>query len=202
VAVGSSTSSSFPEPAPFAVRRFSVEEYRRLGDAGVLTDEDRVELLEGVITPKMIHNPPHDAAIMLIEEALRPLLPSGWMIRIQSSITTSDSEPEPDLAVVRGTARDYSRRHPAAADVGLVVEVADTSLLRDRNKTRLYARAGVPTYWIVNLADSQIEVHWQPSGPCDSPEFQQTAVYRRGDHVTLTLSVASASKILVDELLP
>lgn len=173
-----------------------------MGEAGVLTEDDRVELLEGVITPKMVHNPPHDGVIMQLEERLRPLLPPGWAIRLQSSLTTSDSEPEPDLAIVRGGARDYFQRHPGPADVGLVVEVADSSLMRDRKKARLYSRAGLVIYWIVNLVDGQIEVNSQPTGPVDAPEYRQTAVHRRGDLIPFVVEEVPVGTLLVDDLLP
>jgi Uma2 family endonuclease len=202
VSVGSPLSPMMPEPAPFEPRRFTVDEYHRLGEVGVLTEDDRVELLEGVITPKMVHNPPHDAAITLLDEAIRSCLPSGWTIRIQSSMTMADSEPEPDMIVVRGKARDYARQHPVAADVGLVVEVAETSLVRDRHKARLYARAGVLVYWIVNLVDGQVEVHLQPTGPVEAPAYQETAVYGRGDSVPLTIAATVIGKLPVDDLLP
>jgi Uma2 family endonuclease len=78
-------------------------------------------------------------------------MPLGWRVRVQLAITTSDSEPEPDLAVVCGSIRDHARRHPAPHEIVLVIEVAASSLTVDRAKARLYARAGIPAYWIVNL---------------------------------------------------
>lgn len=202
MSVGSPPAWPLPEPIPFAPRRFTVEEYRRLGETGVLSEDDRVELLEGVITPKMMHNPPHDGTIMRIDEAIRASLPAGWTIRIQSSLTTPDSEPEPDVAIVRGRPIDYLRRHPTASDTGLVIEVADASLLRDRNKARLYTRAGVSTYWIVNLLDEQVEVLSAPSGPCDNPSYKRTEILRRGEHVPLTLAGQMVATILADDMLP
>src|SRR5579862_9140639 len=83
---------------PFPVRPFTVDEYHRMIDADVLDEGDAVELLEGWIVPKMPRNPPHDATIGLADDALRIRLPAGWHVRLQSAITTSDSEPEPDLA--------------------------------------------------------------------------------------------------------
>lgn len=157
---------------------------------------------KGVITPKMTDNPLHDAALTLVEEVFWPLLPKGRFMRLQCSMTTIDSEPEPDVCIVRGSARDYARRHPTAADIEFVVEISESSLRRDRQKARLYARASVPVYWIVNLIDAQIEVHWQPRGPANQPVYQQKAVYRRGDRVPFTLPDMTTQELFVDELLP
>ena len=151
------------EPPPVPVRRFSVDEYHRLIRDGYFDDRERIELLEGWIVPKMTKNPAHDVAIDLGQEVLRGVVPGGWRVRGQSAVTTKDSEPEPDLAVVRGQVRDYRDRHPGPGDMALVVEVADSSLSRDRGlKLRIYAKAGVPVYWIVNLVDGLVEVYTEP----------------------------------------
>ncbi len=178
------------EPSPFPVRTFSVEEYHRLGELGILTDDDAVELLAGWIVPKMIHNPPHDAAVELAHEALRALLPDGWRIRVQSAITTDDSEPEPDLAIVRGSIREHTARHPSPNEIAVVVEVADSSLQRDRLKTLIYARAGIPAYWIINLVEAQLEIHTQPS----------TANSAYAQRVVLTGTQAASVDIGQDEI--
>ena len=81
----------------------AVEEYQRLVEAGILTESDRVELLEGWIVPKLTRKPPHDCAIELVAAALQALLPPGWRLRIQSAVETADSQPEPDVAVVYGS---------------------------------------------------------------------------------------------------
>ena len=94
--------------APFPVRRFSTHEYQLLGESGVLSVEDRVELLEGWIVPKMNHNPSHDLALMLVEEKIRSCVLSNMLIRVQMPISTIDSEPEPDLAIVLGPIRRYA----------------------------------------------------------------------------------------------
>src|SRR5207302_6596254 len=127
-----------------SIARFSVAKYQRMIEAGIFTSEDKVELLENYVVLKMPRNPPHDGTVQLVTEALGPAVPKGWRLRVQLTVVLSDSQPEPDGAVVRGDARAYLARHPAAADVGLIVEVADSSLLRDqRDKTRIYARARI-----------------------------------------------------------
>jgi Uma2 family endonuclease len=191
-----------PAIPPFPVHRFSVQEYHELGRHGVLTADDRVELLEGWIVAKMTINPPHGAAIGLCEQALRAVLPAGWYSRIQLPITLSDSEPEPDLAVVTGGPRDYARRHPGPDEAGLVIEVADTSLQRDREKCRIYARAGISTYWIVNLLDQCVEVHTQPSGASRMPRYQRHEVVRLGAMVPLFLGGTEIARLAVSNLMP
>ena len=123
MSITSRPSDHDPDPA-FPIRRFTVDEYHRMGESGVIDENDRVELLDGLIVPKMIHNPAHDATLELVDETLRRLLAAAWRVRIQSAISTADSEPEPDLIVVRGAIRDRAVRHPVPADIALVVEIA------------------------------------------------------------------------------
>jgi Uma2 family endonuclease len=170
---------------------------------GILTENESVELLEGLIVPKMPRNPPHDAAVELADDLIRPRLPPGWRIRIQSAITTADSEPEPDLTVVRGEARTRLAQHPGPQDVGLAVEVADSSLAWDRlEKGRLYARASIVCYWIINLVERQIEVYTDPSGPDPQPHYRQRHDYRATDSVPLVIDGQELVRILVSEFLP
>jgi Uma2 family endonuclease len=122
---------------------------------------------------------------------------------VQCAITLGDSEPEPDGAVVRGDARTYLTRYPGPGDVGLVIEVADSTLAADRiDKGRIYARAGIVCYWIVNLVDRQIEVYTSPSGPTAAPAFAQQADYHVGDAVPLVLDGTTVVSIPVQDLLP
>ena len=144
-------------PPPYPVHRFTVAEYEQLAHSGILTEDSNVELLQGWIVPKMPKHPPHDSAIDVVQYLLLSLLPAGWFIRVQNSVVTADSIPEPDLAVVRGKPGDYKHEHPRGANVGLIVEVADSTVQRDRTKAAVYAQAGIPHYWIVNLDDRQIE---------------------------------------------
>lgn len=149
-------------PPPFAVRRFSVEEYHQLIDAGILKDGDPYELLDGWITPQMTKNPPHEVCLRLLHNVLGLQMPTGWMYDSQLAITLSNSEPEPDGMVVKGSPRDYTTRHPRARDLALVIEVAEASLAVDRKKAELYARDGIPRYWLINLIDEVVEEHSDP----------------------------------------
>lgn len=148
-----------------AVHRFTVEEYQRLGEAGILTKDDRVELLDGRILNMSPIGTTHFCIVSHITNLIAALLPAGWHVRTQGPITLSSSEPEPDLAIVRGELFDYLNRHPAAADIALLIEVADSSLPLDRGlKASIYAADAIPLYWIVDLVGRRVEVLRDP-GP-------------------------------------
>jgi Uma2 family endonuclease len=142
-------------------RRFSKAEYYRLGELGFFRSQ-RVELIEGrvlVLGPK---GPPHCYTVSVLQEVLRNLFGPNHHVRPQFPLDLGPTtEPEPDLAVVAGTARQYLLAHPTTAL--LIVEVSDSTLAYDRrHKGGLYARAGVPDYWIVNLRARQVEVYRAP----------------------------------------
>jgi len=147
-----------------SIRRFTREEYEHMIEAGVLGPDDRCELLEGEIVDKMPQSSRHFTIISLTENALRAAYREAhYALRVQGPMALGDeSAPEPDVAVVRGTPRDYVDAHPTTAL--LVVEVSDTSFADDRTrKKRVYARAGVTEYWIVNLAEAALEVYRAPN---------------------------------------
>lgn len=172
-------------------------------EVGILTPEDKVELLENYVVLKMPRNPPHDGTIQLIGKRLSRLLPAGWELRSQLTVVLPDSQPEPDFAVARGDERTYLARHLGPADVGLIIEVANSSLLRDqRDKTRIYARAGIPVYWIVNLVDRRVEAYARPTGPVAVPAYQSVQAYQPGDAVPLTLDGVTVADIPAADLLP
>ena len=169
----------------------------------MLGENDRVELLEGWIVPKMTHNPLHDGVIQIVNNQITRILPAKWTIRIQSAITTADSEPEPDIAIVRGDERAYLARHPRPQDIALLIEVAESSLNDDRDiKARLYARAGVAVYWIVNLIDFQIEVLSDPTGPGNAPAYHNRHVFRGDELVPVVIDGRDIAEIPAKDLLP
>jgi Uma2 family endonuclease len=185
------------------LRRFSVDEYHEMFRTGLLTEEDRVELLEGWIVRKMTRNPPHDTAIALAMRLLTVNTPAGWHCRVQLALAADLSDPEPDLCIVRGSERDYSQRHPRPRDTALVVEVADTSLDTDRTiKWLLYARIGIPAYWIVNIPEQQIEVYTEATGIDPNPEYRHRHDYGLDDLVPLMIEGRQVARIAVRDLLP
>ncbi len=188
---------------PMPVCRLTVHQYHRMIATGIIREDDRVELLKGWIVPKMGHNPPHSLAVNVGQAALRAALPGGWFVLVQLPITTGDSEPEPDLAVVRGGPRDYASRHPGPEDIGLLVEDADTSLDYDRHfKGPLYASASISSYWIVNLIQRRVEVYTDPSGPAENPGYRHRQDYGENESVPLVLDGVEAARIAVRDLLP
>lgn len=185
-----------------ACRRFTVDEYHRMIETGILNDEDKVELLEGYVVEKMPRNPPHDVVIQRLNKRLTRLNLVGWEVRVQSAITLPDSEPEPDLAVARGDDHTFANRHPSPAELGALIEVADATLARDRqDKGRIYARSQVAVYWIVNLVESQIEVYTNPSGSGAAATYGTRTDFRAGDSVPLVLDGLEMARIAVNDIL-
>ncbi|MCA9223713.1 MAG: Uma2 family endonuclease [Planctomycetales bacterium] len=189
-----------PIVPPEILRRFSVAEYHAMIEHGILHDE-RVELLRGWLTQPMNRGPAHSTATKLIERSLERVLSEDWLVRVQEPITLTDSEPEPDIAIVLGNIRSFSQTHPQAADVALVVEVAQTSIAQDRGlKLSIYAGAGIPQYWIMNLPERSIEVYSQvdPTGL----RYQQRRDFRAGELLPLILRNAVIAELDVAGLLP
>lgn len=190
------------ETPQFPVWRFSVDEYHRLGEFGVLTEDDRVELIEGLVVPKMNRSPLHDVSLSMLGKLVAHVLPPKWDTRIQMAITTADSEPEPDIAIVLAPLSRYLDHHPYPADVALVVEVAETSLARDRRKARMYARAGIPQYWIVNLRDDRVEVHTLPQASAAEPFYASVVALGVNETCALLLPEGASLAIPIRDFLP
>jgi Uma2 family endonuclease len=185
------------------MRTFTVEEYHWLIAQDFFAQDERFELLDGLIVNKMARDPIHDASLAASRRVLDARLPTGWHVRVQSAVTTGSSEPEPDLAIVRGTEFDYVSRHPGAADAELLVEVANSSLSSDRDwKGPIYARAGFPVYWIINLVHMRVEVYTDPSGPDPAPTYRRRRDFSIGASILLTIANAAVAPIAVADLLP
>jgi Uma2 family endonuclease len=200
----SAVSSTPPAPSPEPVFRLSVPQYHAMIDAGVLSDDDPVELLEGILVFKMPKKPAHRLALRKLIKAIEKLIPDGYFVLAQEPITLSTSEPEPDAAVVRGKDDDYAARHPAGGDVALVVEVADTTVARDRTiKLRAFATANIPVYWIVNLIDRKVECYSSPDPSSQPhPQYRSRMVFTESQAMEVLLDGARLGTIHVLDLLP
>lgn len=187
----------------FPIQKISVARYHQMIERGVYSEDDKVELIEGYIVPKMSQKPPHGGTVQNVEKKILRRLPTGWTTRSQAPITLPDSEPEPDVVAAKGDEAAYFTRHPKAADIGLLIEVSESTLKSDRGeKKRVYARAGIPVYWIVNLADHLIEVYTQPSGPTESPDYAFRQDFARDDTIPLVLDGVVVASLPVSDLLP
>lgn len=184
------------------VWRFTVEQYHQMIDCGVLAEDAPVELLSGCLIQKMTKNPPHRLCTRLVREALDAIVPNGWYVETQEPITLSDSEPEPDLAIIQGNPRDYPDRHPNATEVALIIEVADSTLERDRTiKQTIYAAAGIPEYWIVNVRDRQIEIYRSPFQNNENYRYQKRLIVTQGT-IEVILNDQPIGSILVNDCFP
>ncbi len=178
----------------------TVAEYHRLGEEGVLGED--VELLEGLVVKKMPKNPRHVTVVNRLRRLLEAMLKGKWEVRSQDPVTFSASEPEPDIVVVRGVEEDYANRHPGPNDVGLLVEVSDSTLHRDRGvKKRIYAKACIPAYWIVNLVHNQIEVYTQPNDQGENPDFAGREIHGAAAQIPVILDGARVGTLAVNEIL-
>ena len=150
---------------PLTRRRFTVDEYYRMAEVGILGASERVELIDGEIVEMAAIGPRHAFTVDLIMQQFFAIFGNAVHIRVQNPVHLDvHSEPEPDVAMLLPRGSHYATHHPTPADVLLVVEVADSSLETDRRvKLPLYARAGIPEAWLVDLVQDEVLVHRDPS---------------------------------------
>ncbi len=181
---------------PLTRHKFTVDEYHRMGEAGIFGENDRVELLHGEVVVMTPIGPPHAGTVRRLNRAFRPLEPQA-LLSIQSPIRFEDSEPEPDFALLTSREDLYDHRHPGPGDVHLVVEVADTSLGKDRGvKADLYAAGGIPEYWLLDLGANRIEVRRDP----EEGGYRTLRTAERGE--ALTPLAFPDFEVRVEALLP
>jgi len=189
---------SAPTTPGAADGRYTAQEYLRLVDEGVLGPDDRVELLEGVVVAMAAQSSPHASSVARTTRALILAVGDRAVVRTQLTFLAGPhSVPEPDIAVAPGSYDDYDRAHPRAAL--LIVEVADTSLAQDRlTKSGIYAAAGIPEYWIVDIRGQRVEVHRDPVA--SERRYATRTFARRDDRIEL--AALAGAVVAVAELLP
>ena len=177
--------------------RLTADEYERIWDK---LDDSRVELIDGYVVAKMPKSPEHSWTTESLRKALRSRLPPGWTWHKEDPVRMpAYDEPEPDIAIIRGSNADYKHRHPEPTDVALLVEVSHTTLSIDRGiKLSVYARERIPVYWIVNLVDRQVEVYTNP-GPSGYATRQD---FKPGQQVPVVIAGQPCAPIPVDAILP
>jgi Uma2 family endonuclease len=187
-------------PAPYL---FTVEQYHGMIAAGILTTDDRAELLDGRVVAMSPKGVGHRFVTEQLAALLRAALPQGWVVQSQNPITFSRSEPEPDLAVIRGSYRDYLEGHPGPADVAVVIEVADSSLHVDTTlKAALYARAGIVEYWVVNLPQQRVERFSRPVLQGATAAYSNHEAFAKSTKLPLTVEGRTIAELPVASFLP
>lgn len=178
-------------------RLFTADEYHRMAEAGVLRDDDRVELVDGEIVQMTPIGSPHAACVDRLNVLLQQQVDVRGIVRVQGPIRLdAHSEPQPDLSILKPRANFYASAHPTPGDILLIVEVADTSLRYDRDiKVPLYARAGIAETWLVDLLNERVEIFTQPT----AQGYQQSR--RSGLGERLTTSALPTISLLVDDIL-
>ena len=181
----------------FQKHYFNVDEYYRMAQAGIFSENDRVELIDGEIIEMSPIGSLHAGCVDVLNSLLAQKVGRAAIVRVQGPIRINEySEPEPDIALLKLRGDFYRHSHPTPADVLLVIEVTDTSLEYDRTvKLPLYARAGIPEAWLVILPKHVIEVHTEPK----NGEYQKVQRLKRGN--TLVSSTIEGLSIKVDEIL-
>ena len=159
-------------------RRFTVDEYHCMGTAGILHEDDRVELVEGDIVEMSPIGDRHAGCVRYLLGWFNEQVRGRALVDVQNPIRLSQHlEPQPDVVLLRPRPDWYRRQHPAAEDILLLIEVADTSPAYDKGtKLPLYERAGIPEVWIVALEGERIEVYREPAGG----RYRQVTVHERG----------------------
>ena len=162
-------------------------------------DDKRLELIDGYIVRREEMKPPHVGATESLRRRFEAMIPTGWYVREDKPVRIPDwTEPLPDITLVRGDYTRYLVRHPEPADIGMIVEVSDTSLAKDRGeKWDNYAKAGIAFYWIVNLVDRQIEVFSEPT----ASGYTVERTYRLGEDVPVMLEDSEIGRIAVSDII-
>jgi Uma2 family endonuclease len=178
--------------------RFTTDEYERMITAGILTEDDRVELNRGEAIEEMSVGDPHIACILRLTRKFPRILDDSVFVSVQNAIKLVDSEPLPDVGLLRYRDDYYATRKARPSDILLLIEVADSSLQNDREvKIPLYAESGIVEYWIVNLIDDCIEVYRSPQ---PDGTYAEKRVLRRGERIEIE-AIAGAECDVAD-LLP
>ena len=187
------------------LRRFTLDEYHQLIDIGFFNENERVELVEGILVYMSPNNPPHIRTVIRLGKVFSFLNARADVeIRAQGPVTIPElmTEPEPDLVISMESGSDLDERHPHPSEILLLMEVSDSSLTYDRTrKGTIYAQAGIPEYWIWNLVDGSLEVYRDPHTPASGDAVYQTKLtFHRGESVAPL--AFPEFEVAVDDILP
>ncbi|RMH90903.1 MAG: Uma2 family endonuclease [Calditrichaeota bacterium] len=180
-----------------AHKRFTVEEFYRMGEAGIFTEDDRVELIEGEIIEMSPIGKRHAVCVARLTGLFGQLAEKRFIVWVQNPLPLNAySEPQPDITLLKFRSDFYAQKDIEPADVLLIIEVSDTTLEYDREvKIPLYARAGIPESWVIDLAHEAVEVYSQP----EEGEYRSVRTVKRGE--TLTPVALPDISLTVDDIL-
>ena len=174
------------------IHRTSVEDYRAFGEAGFLNED--VELLRGVIICKMPKSPLHEYIAHILRDLIASHIPPGFIVRHEAPLTIGNSEPEPDISVVKGRPLDWLTRHPRTA--ALVAEIAISSVSIDEEKAHIYAEAGIPEYWLIRPETRELDLYREPT----ADGYASRTTLRDGD--TLCAVALPGIEFAVSDIFP
>jgi Uma2 family endonuclease len=192
-----------PKWIPKRLGRLTVDQYEAMVDSDVFTKHDNFVLINGYLVNKLTKTPPHVIAGELLRDELIGLVPQAhWRVMVEAPVRIPEyNEPEPDVSLARGKAKDYAHRHPGPADLALVVEVASSSLSEDRQMANIYGPAGIPVYWIVNLKAHQVEVYTLAKRR-GAPRYGKPRIFKTGQSVPVVVGGTEVGRIAVVDILP
>jgi Uma2 family endonuclease len=183
--------------------RLTVRQFRKMIDANIFTERDRVELLGGILV-QMTVNQPHNYIVTRLAELLRPKLQAGWSLWEEKSVQLGRTwRPQPDITVLSSPTTAFARQPPKPRDIMLLVEVADTSYPKDSiAKLRQYARVRIPHYWIVHVDRRQVEVHSDPHGRGVAANYRDIKLYTEDVELPIVIDGRDLGSIPVKDILP
>ena len=184
------------------LHRFTYDEYHAMIAHGIIAEDARAELLDGLVVDKMPKGRPHVYALQSLRDIIEAWLSGTWTTQLQDPVNAGTSAPEPDMAIVSQVSAKSLKGHPRPPDVPLIVEVADTSVRKDRGtKLRIYSAAGFENYWIIDLEAGAIITHARPNPYSEPPSYEDRHTFHRGESVTLELD-GQILTIAVGDILP
>jgi hypothetical protein len=186
---------------PKRLARLSVLQYEAMVDSGVFTKRDRFTLVNGLLVAEVPKSPRRTFVTKNLARELQAMVASGWDIRVEDAVRLDDSKPEPDISIARGEIEDYADRDPGPADLAMVVEVAGSSVTENRHMARVYGRAGILVFWIVNMKAREVEVYTRlkrrgPSG------YSKPRIYAAGQSVPVVIDGEEVGRTPVADIVP
>lgn len=189
-------------PEAFPRHRLTVERYLRMVESGAFGENEPLILWDGELVETMTKGPQHSFLALKLSSLLNRIVPDEFHVEIEQPLRLDDhSMPEPDVMIVSGALERFVHRRPDSPDVALIIEVSDSSLKVDSTQVkRAYARCSIPEYWIVNVPGRCVEVHKEPSGPAEVPDYRSSTTHGVDRTIPVILEGREVGRVLVADL--